>query len=245
MSRVSRVLRWFRTRMAIAMAVITIVSGVLWAISERDEVGVRVVRRYTPIPVILPDFRPDPSNYSTDSIVVGVDRGVWQLGRAYLPMLDLMPSDTSISRVTWSWEMFSRRSRQIRYTPSIMSPAFGRASLGSSLLSASAVAMMDEPVVDFDRWGFRTTVHRLGYSILPRMQITAPCWAVIASLLLVTLWLSRPYARDFMDRRRRRRARDQCLCCGYSRRGLQTPDAPCPECGTVPKVARLSHAGVS
>jgi hypothetical protein len=62
-------------------------------------------------------------------------------------------------------------------------------------------------------------------------RVFVPLWPVIVLAGAATLVLWRPESE-----RGRRKRLGLCRSCGYDRRGL-APDAPCPECGTVPPPA--------
>lgn len=64
----------------------------------------------------------------------------------------------------------------------------------------------------------------------PRAGIEIPHWLTALAIVgstSVAWWRS-------LTIEQRRRYRNECLACGYSRTGL-APDSPCPECGTLPQ----------
>jgi hypothetical protein len=59
-------------------------------------------------------------------------------------------------------------------------------------------------------------------------SVTMPCWALVMALGLAPVAGVRRYWRTAV--RRRRRARGECVMCGYD---LRATPGRCPECGAV------------
>ena len=91
-------------------------------------------------------------------------------------------------------------------------------------------------VRDTDRrfWGFqlaRYAERPVTWSVASDtyFRATTPHWAWVALLLVLPLLWMRRYVSA--ARRRRRKARGKCTCCGYD---LRATPGRCPECGTSP-----------
>lgn len=61
------------------------------------------------------------------------------------------------------------------------------------------------------------------------VQVVVPLWLPWLFAMGISILLFRDHFREKRERRL-----GCCPACGYSRAGL-APDAPCPECGTLPK----------